>query len=256
LNFVSFAAEALPTADRWFQEPVQLIPVTPLGPFSATADGACQVALADGAVAFVKPRPDAPRNLVVAREKIAADLAHILELPVAPVVVRLPMPDQGWPHHSAMSLSCLKAGRLWAAGGDVHRAIAGQTLEALRVFWTWIGDGDHNGHGQNLLFEVRAGGVAVVAIDHSYSLCHQNAANPLAVGECNGYGTKDEFRATAQLTLVKIRTLEWSTVESIVQRMHPILTAEEQERILKILKERRDRLGALLGLEERGDAAS
>lgn len=250
MTLVNFVAEAQSTADRWFNEPIQSIPVKTLGPFSATADGACQVALPDGAIAFVKPRPDAPRNLVVAREKIASDLAHILELPVAPVVVRVPIPDQGWPHHSALSLSCLKAGRLWAAGGDVHRVTAGQALEALRIFWTWIGDDDYNAHGQNLLFEVQTGAVAVAAIDHSFSLCHRNATNPLAVGECKGYGTKDEFRPTAQLSMVKIRSLEWARIEPIVRRMHPILTGQEQERILQILKERRDHLVRLLGLEE------
>ncbi len=250
MTFVSFASDALSTAEQWFDEPIQSIPVKPLGPFSATADGACQVALQDGSIAFVKPRPDAPRNLVVAREKIASDLAYLLELPVAPVVVRTPMPEQGWPHHSAMSLSCLKAARLWAAGGDAHRVAAGRALEALRVFWTWIGDNDHNGHGNNLLFEVRADDVAVVGIDHSYSLCHGNSGNPLAVGECKGYGTKGDFAATAQLAIVNIRSLEWPKIEPIVTRMHPILTGEEQERMLKILKERRAHLGKFLGLEE------
>jgi hypothetical protein len=68
--------------------------------------------------------------------------------------------------------------------------------------------------------------------------------------ECGGYGTKGDFRATAQATLVKIRSLEWAQIESIVKRMHPILTGEEQKRMLKILNVRRERLGKLLGLEE------
>ena len=251
MSYVAFADAALPIADQWFQEPIQSISVQILGPFSATADGACQVALPDGVtIAYVKPRPDAERKLVVAREKIAADLAHVLELPVAPVVVRLPMPDEGWPHHSAMSLSCLKSGRLWATGGAAHLAAAGEALEALRVFWTWIGDGDHNGHPHNLLYEVRPDKVAVVAIDHSFSLCHHNGANPLAVGECPGYGTKADFRATATATMVKIRLLGSGKIETVVRKMNPILTGEEQERMLRILAVRCDHLGRLLGLEE------
>ena len=81
-------------------------------------------------------------------------------------------------------------------------------------------------------------------------LCHRNAGNPLAVGECRGYGTKDDFRATAQATVVKIRSLGWTKIEGIVKRMHPILTGEEQERMLQILNVRREQLGKLLGLEE------
>jgi hypothetical protein len=251
LSYVAFADAALPIADEWFQEPIQSISVKILGPFSATADGACQVALPDGVtIAYVKPRSDVERKLVVAREKIAADLAHILELPVAPVVVRLPMPDEGWPYHTAMSLSCLKSGRLWLTGGAAHLPAAGEALEALRVFWTWIGDGDHNAHPQNLLFEVLPDRVAVVAIDHSYSLCHHNAADPLAVRECQGYGTKGDFQGTAAATTVKIRSLNLNRIETTVRKMNPILTGEEQERMLRILNVRRDHLGRLLGLEE------
>lgn len=235
-------------ATQWFDNPVQTIAVKPTGPFSATADGACPVEFGSQEVAFVKPRPDAARNLVVAREKIAADLARLLGLPVAPVVVRTP--DASSAHHSAMSLAMLSAARHWGSGGHAHLNSVAETLERMRVFWTWIGDVDHNGHPQNLLYAIDNGACAVLAIDHSYSLCHGNAANSLATGLSQGYGTmvlpgREAWTRAARDTIL---ALDWAAVENMVRRLQVIVTTDEQDRILQILQERRDHLATLLGL--------
>jgi hypothetical protein len=250
LSFVSFATDVISTADSWFQTPIQSIPVKTVGNFSATADGACEVQLADGSVAYVKPRPGAAHNLLLAREKIAFDLAHLLNLPIAPVVVRTPEPASGWQHFSLLSLACLLSGRLWGAGGSAHIDLAAPALEALRVFWTWIGDSDHNGHGQNLLYEIRTGECAVVAIDHSYSLCHGNLAAPLTVGVSAGYGTagRSDCQHALRRTVTKILSLDDARIEKLVRRLAEILTDAEQDRTLRILGERRASLRRLLGL--------
>jgi len=239
-----------PKAAKWFQNPIQAISVTPLGPFSTTADGACPVKLVDGDVAYVKPRPDTAKNLVVAREKIAADLGHLLNLPVAPVVIRLPDPTQKWPHYSAMSLAKMPAARQWGAGGAAHLAQAGQALEELRVFWTWLGDIDHNGHPGNLLYAINGGTVDVLAIDHSYSLCHGNPVDPLTVGICQGYGTLalDGCAVWSQAAVTKIMSLDWGKIEDVVQRLQAVINDDERGRILRILKARRDHLATFLGL--------
>jgi hypothetical protein len=238
----------LPKAAQWFQRPIQPIAVTPTGPFSSTADGACPVEFDGGDAAYVKPRPDAAKNPAVAREKIAFDLAYLLELPVAPVVVRLPEPNE-WPHHSAMSLAALPSARLWGAGGhDI--ATAGEHLEKLRAFWTWIADEDHNGHPNNLLFAIRSGRCDVVAIDHSYSLCHRNPSAPLCVGVCQGYGAHDLPDAPAWRTAIfaRIQSLNWAMVENVVRRLAPILPTADQDAILHILEVRRNQLATFLGL--------
>ncbi len=128
--------------------------------------------------------------------------------------------------------------------------LAGPRLEALRVFWTWIGDNDHNGHGQNLLYKIESGDCQIMAIDHSFSLCHGNQNDPLAVGACMGYGTAalPGCAAATRLTVTLILSLEWGIVENIVRRLNVILTDEEQDRILEILKVRRQQLTAILGL--------
>lgn len=196
----------------------------------------------------MKPRPDAARNLVVAREKIASDLGRMLELPVAAVVVRTPEANT-WPHHSALSEDSLVAARHWGAAGQQHlQAVAG-VLEGLRVFWTWIGDADHNGHGQNLLFAVGANGPEVLGIDHGQSLCYRNQNDPLAVPVCQGYGTGQlsGHEAWSQAMIDKIMLLDWTRVEKVVRRLHPILTTAEQDRDLRILRERRAHLATFLG---------
>jgi hypothetical protein len=234
-------------AEQWFLNPIQAIVVTSIGPFSPTADGACRVEFDRGAVGYVKPRQDIAKNLVVAREKIAFDLAHILGLPVAPVVVRSPDPPT-WPHYTVLSSAASPVARLWGAGG-CDLAAAGERLEALRVFWTWIGDDDHNGHPGNLLFAIHSGRCEVTAIDHSYSLCHRNQADPLQVGVCQGYGTADlpEAPTWRAAMLDRIKSVEWSMIEQVVRRLEPILAKGEQDTIIKILEMRRDHLATFLG---------
>lgn len=235
-------------AAEWFASPVQAISIRATGPFSATADGACPVEFGTNESAFVKPRSGVAANLVVAREKIAADLAYMLRLPVAPVVVR--PPDSGSTHHSAMSLARLTSARHWASGGSAHLAAVAITLEHLRVFWTWIGDADHNGHGGNLLYTVNGGVCDVLAIDHSYSMCHGNAANSLAIPACIGYGTMvlPGREAWTRQACSDISALDWAAVENVVRRLQVVVTLAEQDRILRILQERRVSLVTLLGL--------
>jgi hypothetical protein len=95
-----------------------------------------------------------------------------------------------------------------------------------------------------------------MAIDHSFSLCHGNQNDALAVGVSQGYGTaaRPDCAAATRLAVTKILSLEWTKVGSLVRRLSAILTSAEQDRILSILKERRTRLVALLGLREQDDA--
>jgi hypothetical protein len=253
LTLIDTAGRSEPPRERpaqWFDSPIQAIAVKPTGPFSGTANGACPVEFGDQESAYVKPRPDALRNLVVAREKIAADLAHMLGFPVAPVVVRTPDPANGSPYYSAMSLAILPSARHWSGGGVQHLAAAGETLEFLRVYWTWIGDSDHNGHGENLLYAVKGGNCMVLAIDHSYSMCHGDGQNSLAVPASQGYGTMvlPGCGTWTAAGLSKILALDWVKVDNVVRRLHAIVSNDEQDRILRILRERRDHLATFLGL--------
>lgn len=244
-----FTTAAEQIASDWLANPVQNLSVTSLGPFSNTADGACLASLPGGETVFVKPRPDAQKHIIVAREKIVSDLGSLLELPVAPVVVRRPDGAE-WPHYSAASLVCLGAGRQWGSGGQTYFDAAAPALEALRVFWSWVGDGDHTGHGGNLIYEVATGGCHLAAIDHAYSLCYGNPNDPITLGACGGYGTHGlpQVEAARDDIIDKISALSGDVIGPYVSRLDEILTMEEQERITRILNVRRDNLRAIVGL--------
>lgn len=240
--------------DDWFANPIQDVQIQKLGDFSQTADGACPVRLTGNQTAFAKPRSQQNAKLVVAREKICADLGRRLNLPTAPVLVRRPDASGDWNDHSLLSLATLPQGRTWGDGGTPHLTAAAPTLEALRVFWSWVGDCDHNGHPNNLLYEVgQGGGVALSAIDHSYTLCHGNGVDPMTVGACAGYGTANlalpEVEGARISTIEHIEALEMAEVENLVCRLSEILTDGEQERMLRVLQERRNGLRAMLGVQ-------
>ena len=245
-----FVASVSHIADVWFASPVFTGEIKVEGEYTASADGACPVSLPDGSRAYVKPRPNAELKRVVAREKIAFDLAHLLRLPVAPVAIREPDSERGWPNYTAMSLVALQQGRLWVDGGTTHLQIAAHQLEALRVYWTWIGDSDHNQHGGNLLYEIKDGQCAIAAIDHSYSLCHNNAVNSLTVGASAGYGAHalegmTEIRSDVTAAIC---ALEMQQIENIVRRLDKLLTLPEQNCVLDVLQSRRVALAGMLGL--------
>lgn len=238
-------------AQHWFENPIQEIPVQRLSDYSQTADGACRVSFFDQHVGFVKPRPDSQNPLVVANEKIAADLGFLLHLPVAPVVIRLPIEGTEWQRHSAMSLACLPAGRHW---GDQplqpdHQTAPG--LEALRVFWSWLGDVDHGGHPHNLLYELTPAGCQFLAIDHSYSFGHGGNGDVLTVAASAGYGAHDHesARLARVSALDDIAALDWANVELIVSRLvDSVLGKDDARRILDWLDQRRRVLRSLMNV--------
>jgi hypothetical protein len=147
-------------------------------------------------------------------------------------------------------LVCLSAGRAWGEGGDQYRALAAETLEALRVFWTWIGDHDHGEHPTNLIYEVVGGVCSVVAIDHSYSLCSGNLHDPLAIAASGGYGTINmpEVARVRDVTVDAIQAADQGAFVEIVRRLSELLTSDEQDRIIRIVSERTNHLRALLSI--------
>jgi hypothetical protein len=246
LKLRDYAEPAPSLSEHWFEYPCQPIIVDPLGEFSQTADGACRVQFADSVVGFVKPRPDSQNREVVANEKIAADLGHLLHLPAVPIVVRPPM--DGWPIYTAMSLVCLPQGRHWDHGPQHRPQALDQQLEALRVFWTWIGDADHNGHGQNLMYEFDGSVHRLAAIDHSYAFGH-GGATPLTAPVSVGYGTQNlEHVASIRVNVIDaIMSLDWAEVSNIFRRLPvDLLTENDANAKLEWVANRRDCLNSLL----------
>jgi hypothetical protein len=234
--------------EQWFDEPCQSIEINKLGDFSLTTDGACRVSFGDGVIGFVKPRPDSQNTTVVANEKIAADLGHLLHLPAVPIVVRNPMAD--WPIYSALSLACLPQGRHWEQGPQFRPSALDDQLEALRVFWTWIGDVDHGGHPQNLIYEFDGSVHRLAAIDHSYAFGH-GGADPLTAPVSIGYGTADMAHvASIRVNVVDaIMSLDWAEVDHIFRRLPvDLLTEDDAKAKLEWVANRKENLCSLLSI--------
>jgi hypothetical protein len=235
----------------WFEDPIQSIPVIRLGEYSQTADGACRVSFGDRHVGFVKPRPDAQPSQVVANEKIASDLAFLLHIPVAPVIIRSPISGTEWTQYTAMSLACLSAGRHWGDGPPAMDSSTVKTLEVLRTFWTWIADIDHNGHPHNLLYQTEAGVNQLLAIDHSYAFGFGGNNEPLQFATAQGYGVQvgQDAQAARDLTIAEIEALNWGQVTDVVKRLEgKVIPATESARIIQFLDARRTALKQLMNV--------
>ena len=245
----NFPPDVAATAQAWFDEPIQTIAVPAIGAFGPTADGAAAVDLPGGMKGFIKPRDHAAESGMVAREKICADLGHVLGLPVAPGVVRRPDPGAGWNHHGFISLVASPSARIWHTPPPLELATLAPQLEALRVLWSWTGDADHNGNAGNLL-RVDGGTPSVLSIDHSYTLDHNNPPDPLVIGAAAGYGSAGlvEGAAARREMVERVKSLPWDVVEGLVRRLSEILTVERQDRILAILNARRGALDTRFGL--------
>lgn len=225
---------------------MQTIPVDRLGDYSASADGACRVKFWGSIIGFVKPRADAGTQ-VVANEKIASDLGFLLGLPVAPVVVRTPQDGTEWDRYTALSLACFPSARHWCEAGPGVTDETIPALESLRVFWSWLGDTDHNQHPNNLLFEIDSGSrVSLLAIDHSYLL--GQGQDPLTMPACDGYDSA--AHAGAQpirlAAIEKIEQLDTRQVQLVVERLvGTVLTSDQANSTLTWLTDRRAHLRQL-----------
>ncbi len=232
-------------AKTWYDNPIQNIAVDPIGEFSPTADGACRVRFESWRIGFVKPRPESANLRVVVNEKIASDLGFLLDLPVAAVVVR--EPDTTWSSRSALSLAALASARPWDVADADRDAELDNRLEALRVFWSWIGDVDHNGNQGNLLYERASQEVRILAIDHSYALGH-GGIDAASAPPSAGYGQAQSDVALIRNSIIdRIEQIDMPTVNNIVSRLAgDMFTVHDAQEVVDWLEVRRQNLRRLL----------
>jgi hypothetical protein len=234
--------------EDWMENPIQSLTVVRLSEFSGSADGACRVEFAvDGSrVGFVKPRED-KSSCVVAHEKIASDLAAKLGLPVPPVLIRKSEAGNEWDRLTALSLACLPSPRHWAEAPLAMTDYSASVLEQLRVFWSWIGDYDHNNHPANLLYQLRGeGSPQFLSIDHSYIL--PDCGDPLTTQACGGYdsGTHAAAPAARDRMMNLIEALDRLMVQHLVTRLvGVVLTVDQANGKIDWLERRRDVLRRL-----------
>ncbi len=234
-------------AREWRDQSIAAVRVRRSGYFTSTNDGACPVELPCGLRSFLKPR--ALDNVAVAREKIVADLGFDFGLPIAPTVVKSSCAN--FDYHSLLSLVSVAQPREWMGGTDELRALGMTALESLRVFWTWVGETDHEGNHSNLLYERKGDVLTLVSIDHARSLGHGFNGDVFAQPGMIGYGTaRLEGAKDARDAFVgRVEGFPDDQLGEVVGRLGPILTQQEQGEILDLLRRRRDRLRDWLNAE-------
>lgn len=150
---------------------------TPTGLTWQTNNGPLQVANATGFIGVQKPGHGKPTNAhTAATEKIVADLAAVIGLPIPPVTLWDRGPASGNPQYVAVSAWAFEQALTWQQGekslNAQHRDQLMRPASAMVVFEAWIGAQDRQNAG-NVLITLDATGEALGAwIDYTFALDH------------------------------------------------------------------------------------
>jgi len=249
-----FAPREAELAKEW-QSSVESTEHWTLGnPVGAGESGSLHITSAEGLCGIAKPafQGDMPR---AAHEKIAADLAHILDVPVPPVILWR-NPSGGAPF--AISLRAFSQPLTWnqvahlRANSDFVKNCA-DILAAGYVFHVWIGDTDHGGNEGNVLVDANSTieRPALAFIDHAFSMSYGwNDLSP-PMNHIDGYyQTYDVLPKAAVANAVKwVQSTAAKAIEDIVRRIPAsYLTDTRASLIVGCLIERQRRISDFFGI--------
>lgn len=184
---------------------------------------------------------------IAAREKIASDLAYLLELPVPPVLLYVnPTTRPGGIREAMLSIDLYEVGyrrydlfeldKQWLSDRalvDKHLVSALPTCGALLAFDAWLDQRDHRNPDQVFVLkaEVNASDVRVTSLDYANSMGWperwrsggwKNSQRTLSLLIVEENGT-EERRRLAQ----RIRDLPAATITTIVDRIPAAYLAED-----------------------------
>lgn len=221
----------------------------------AGESGSFWISRDDGVRAIAKPafqNGDVPR---AAHERIASELARLLDLPVPSV--------QLWfdPHSGekyalsafpfAEPITWREAGRLGILSAT-YRSNALPILAAGNVFHTWINDCDHAGHDENLLVDARAGEDApsIAFIDHAFSLSMNWHVDTPCIQISPYYAPVDELPlGEIERVIQRIVALPSHLIARVVAQVpEAYLPAAKASTIRDCLEMRKQQLPAAFGL--------
>lgn len=249
-----FADREAIVADEW-QDLVQSADVWSLGdPVGTGESGSLHITGEDSLCGIAKPafQKQMPR---AAHEKIAADLAHALGLPVPPVIL--------WTNpvggaQFAISLRAFSQPLTWGQASHLtgkanFLSACADTLAAGYVFHVWLGDTDHGGNPGNILIDANSSeeSPGLAFIDHAFSLSYAWPAPAPPLSHIGGY-----YLAHDQLPKSAIaKTVEWvqdispEGIERIVRRIPTsFLAVDRADFIVECLISRRGQLTGFFGI--------
>jgi hypothetical protein len=188
-----------------------------------------------------------------AHEKIAADLARLLGVPVPPVLLWTNQADGS---KYSISSWAYKQPNTWdvmaPAMTDLFKENAYKTIGDAIVFHTWVADIDR--HAQNTLVDADSSdnNPRICFIDHAFSLSHsQEFGNQTFTRAVHRYvpaGAVDE-RGLAHMARM-IEAMAPESVESVVRRIpEGFLSPTRADIIVRELLRRKAAICLLLGID-------
>ncbi len=256
MAFRRFSDEQLERCEEWFGLVETPDDWTSLGPIGEGESKSIRVENVSGLIGVAKP--GVPKNDGVCRaahERIAFKLAHVLELPVPPVVLW----DRGEEHADNRYLSIsvwafaqsMKWNEAQHAGiiDDTTKASAAPVVSAMRVFHTWIADTDRKSDHTQIDVDSPKGNIGIAFIDHAFSMSKVWQQDNAPVVESSKYMPVNEVPEVLAQVVDQIAALPDERVQEIVNRITaPYLPAMERGYILSNLISRKKRLRTILAI--------
>jgi hypothetical protein len=254
-----FSAVQRRLRDEWFELLETPDDWTECGPMNDGESVSIRVQnSATGMRGVAKPGPSKgaeENHCRAAHEKLAYDLAYLVALPVAPVVLwHQGVPDQ-YKRGRSISAWAFQQAAKWDeanARGKItppSRESAGPIVSAMRVFHTWISDTDRKSDHAQVDVDSPEGALSVAFIDHAHSMSWvwKSADHPTPPQAA--YMPAPEIREVMVETAEFIAGIPDTDVSRVVNRIPlPYLPDVQKAHILGNLLVRKGNLRAILSI--------
>lgn len=191
-----------------------------------------------------------------AHEKIAADLGHLLELPIPPVTL---WTDPASGKLYSISAFAFPQALTWDQATPLRTpafmANALSILAAGFVFHTWISDGDHGGNGGNVLIDQGSSEAepSLAFIDHAFSMSQNwNEASPPCIPLGAYYAPVNDLpREHLERVVKRVQGIKDDQIQHLIGRVPPQFLPDLQANLIrKCLLRRRGELAAAFGFAD------
>lgn len=256
MSFRRFSPEQLALCERWFNQVETSETWEDKGPVGEGESESRRVENKDGLRGVAKPgvvKTDGVWRS--AHEKIAFDLAHLLDLPIPPVVLwdRGDGPDvhrhssiSAWAFPNAMKWNLAEKKGLISAAS---LASAGSVASATRVFHTWISDTDRKLDHIQIDLDSPDDQLGMAFIDHAYSMSYVWKRSNWTAGASKIYKPIPEIRDVMIQMSDKIAVLSTNDISRIINRIpSEYLPSNAAEHIISNLVSRKGQLPTLLSI--------
>lgn len=254
--FRRFSPEQLAICEQWFNEVETSETWEDKGPVGEGESESRRVENRDGLRGVAKPgvvKTDGVWRS--AHEKIAFDLAHLLDLPIPPVVLWDRGDDPKLHRYSSISAWAFPNAMKWnlAEGKGLISAAslasAGPVASATRVFHTWISDTDRKPDHIQIDLDSPDGQLGMAFIDHAYSMSQVWKGPNWKAGASKSYKPIPEIPDVMLQMSEKIAALNTDNISGIINRIpSQYLPSNAAEHIISNLVSRKGQLPALLSI--------